>query len=98
MRLGSLTAVSTFALLASLPLGAALSTETDEQNFRHSAWWRPVGCGNSTACQATTLASLRKRFGSWDTYSPTVARVYNGSKAIVTQVCDSLSLSLSLSL
>eukprot|EP01043_Picozoa_sp_COSAG02_P090514 COSAG02_NODE_27352_length_611_cov_1.691406_2_plen_65_part_01 len=29
------------------------------------------------------MASLRSRFGSWDTYSPTVARVYNGSKDIV---------------
>jgi hypothetical protein len=50
---------------------------------RHSAWWRPVGCGNSSACQNKTLTSLRRRFGSWDTFSPTVARVYNGSKQIV---------------
>ena len=51
---------------------------------RHSAWWRPVGCGTSTACQNATLASLRRRFGSWDTFSPTVAAVYNGSADIVT--------------
>ena len=56
----------------------------DGYGFRHAAWWRPVGCGNSSKCQNATLSSLRARFKSWDTFSPTVARVYNGSAAIVT--------------
>lgn len=69
-----------YAILLALVLAHAAA---GDQYVRHSAWWRPVGCGNSTACQNATMASLRSRFGSWDTYSPTVARVYNGSKDIV---------------
>jgi hypothetical protein len=62
--------------------------KSDDDYFRHSAWWRPVGCGTSSRCQNT---SLRDRFGSWDTFSPTVARVYNGSANIVTTVIGPLT-------
>ena len=65
-------------------LNRRASLKSDDDYTRHSSWWRPVGCGTSASCQNTTLTSLRNRFGSWDTFSPTVARVYNGSADIVT--------------
>lgn len=49
---------------------------------RHIAWWRPTGCGTDTSCQNATLTSLRRRWGAWDTFSPTVARVYNGTDVL----------------
>ena len=49
---------------------------------RRSAWWRPEGCGGDQACQNATLRSLRERFGAWNVFSPTVARLYNGSAAL----------------
>jgi hypothetical protein len=42
-----------------------LAMKSDDEYTRHSAWWRPVGCGNSISCQNATLASLENRFGSW---------------------------------
>jgi hypothetical protein len=63
---------------------AALAAATAGANPRHVAWWRPAGCGSDGPCQAATLASLHRRFGAWDTFSPTVARIYNGTALDLT--------------
>lgn len=75
---------SVLLLLSPAPIASAslVGTPRLDATPRHVAWWRPVGCSANTTCQASTLASLKRRFGAWDTFSPTVARVYNGSAAI----------------
>eukprot|EP00040_Diaphanoeca_grandis_P043025 m.266731 g.266731 ORF g.266731 m.266731 type:complete len:147 (+) comp69020_c0_seq1:234-674(+) len=76
----------TFALIVVYVTAMSSSSTTTPNKTtptRHVAWWRPVGCGNSSsACQNETLTSLSARYGAWDTFSPTVARVYNGTTSI----------------
>eukprot|EP00036_Acanthoecidae_sp_10tr_P012992 CAMPEP_0206290276 /NCGR_PEP_ID=MMETSP0106_2-20121207/2538_1 /ASSEMBLY_ACC=CAM_ASM_000206 /TAXON_ID=81532 /ORGANISM="Acanthoeca-like sp., Strain 10tr" /LENGTH=255 /DNA_ID=CAMNT_0053720835 /DNA_START=33 /DNA_END=798 /DNA_ORIENTATION=+ len=63
-------------------VGAVSAASPSPTPPRHVAWWRPVGCGSNTSCQTATVTSLRRRYGAYDTFSPTVGRVYNGTAAI----------------